>query len=319
VSTSTLPPGAQFGRIARLIVSGVNSAIDLSQLRFTFNIYASDTESPNNATIRVYNLKTETLNTIVNEYTSVALDAGYGSNVANIFKGDIKQFRRGKEDNVTTFLEIAAADGDELYNFGTLNLTLAQQTTLAQRYEAICNQLGAVKDPNSTAFLQSTGGIDPKGKTYFGMFRAAMREIANTAACRWSIQGGKIVLIPLTGFLPGTPIPINSTTGMIGVPEDTDNGIIINNLLNPLFQPGLRVQLNSADIPEWIIKQQGYPNYKDNSTFAAGVEQGLGVYRIMVVEHHGDTRGLPWYSELTCLDLDITASNTGQSVKAYGG
>jgi hypothetical protein len=316
---NNLPQGAQFGRVAKLLVSGEQSAIDLSQLHFIFQVYASDTESPNTATIRIYNLKKDTLNTIVNEYTNVTLDAGYGTNIANIFKGDIKQFRRGKESNVNSYLEIMAADGDELYNFGVLNLNLTKDTTLAQRYAAYCDALGAAKDPNSIAFLQSTGGTLPRGKTAFGMFRAYMRELANTAGARWSIQNGKVIMVPLTGYLPGDPVVINSTTGMIGTPDDTDNGIIINNLLNPLFQVGMRVQIDSADIPEWIIKQQGYPNYKSSDTFAATVQQGLGIYRIMVVEHHGDTRDVAWYSELTCLDIDPTASNTSQSVKAYGG
>ena len=35
-----------------------------------------------------------------------------------------------------------------------------------------------------------------------------------------------------------------------------------------------------------------------------------GFYRILVLEHEGDTRGNPWYSKITCVLVDTSVSGT---------
>ena len=38
----------------------------------------------------------------------------------------------------------------------------------------------------------------------------------------------------------------------------------------------------------------------------AGAGDGSGYYYVMVANHSGDTRGQPWYTDLTCLAVDAT-------------
>jgi hypothetical protein len=309
--------GLQFGRSANLVVANQKVAKDLSQLHFRFSIKASDQETPNTGVIRVYNLKHTTVDEILNEFTSVIIQAGYQGQLATVFQGTIKQFRQGRERNTDNFLEILAGDGDELYNFGTIRQTLAKGTSYDDRLSAICTALGAPKDPNASGFMQATGGILPRGKVLFGLGRSYLRDLAKSSGTRWSIQNGQLTFIPLTGYLPGDIVDINSKTGMVGVPEATDQGIEVTVLMNPLIIVGQRVRINSADIVQTTIKEQGFPNYSSLS-YVASVPPGDGIYRVLVSEHEGDTRSNEWYTTLTCISVDPSAQQES-SVLAYGG
>src|SRR3954452_5739701 len=45
-----------------------------------------------------------------------------------------------------------------------------------------------------------------------------------------------------------------------------------------------------------------------NERFSYAVVSRTGIYTILLLNHHGDTRGRPWYSDLIC-----------QAEKPYGG
>lgn len=297
-----------------------NEALDLSGLKIRFQISASDVETPTTAFIRVYNLSAERVKQIIEggEFSGVVLSAGYGTNLAQIFKGTVKQFRRGKESNIDSFLDIFAADGDVNYNFGLANASFPANSTPQQRLEMIAKSFGIALDPQAPSFLRS-GGILPRGKVLFGLARFFMRDMAASNQVRWSIQDGKLTLIPIAGYLPGDPVVINSATGMIGIPEATDQGISVTILLDPRIKVGQRVQLNNAQISATQIKQQFFPGYTDLNLIATLDTTTDGFYRVIVVDHEGDTRGQEWYSRLICLAIDQTAAAAGKSaVQPFG-
>jgi hypothetical protein len=317
----------QFGRAASLIVStGPTSTqgLVLSQLsadtpeglRFKFEIEANDVETPNTARIRVYNLSADTVNLVRQEYSFVILNAGYGGNMGQIFQGTIKQFRVGKERNVDSFLDIFAADGDIAYNFAIVNASLKDGSTPAdelqqyvQAFQAASPQQNISQDPNALAYLTESyippGAVNPGGKVAFGLARDYMRDLANSGNVRWSIQNGVVTIIPITGYLPGEAIAINSLTGMVGVPEATEEGLIVECLLNPLIKVGAAIQLNNNDITTTQIREQLFPSI-NSLNFVAKVAPTAndGYYRVLVAEHRGDTRDLDWYTKLTCLLID---------------
>jgi hypothetical protein len=284
--------------------------IDLSQLRFRFEIRASDVETPNTMSVRIYNVAQQTVNSILAEYDTVTLTAGYqNGNKGNIFQGDIKQIFQGRERNVDRFLDIMAGDGDYAYIHSYINQTFPAGTTSPQELAAIVTKMGLTVDSHAqVVLLGGTGGVvapNLRGKTVFGMCRLAMGQLASRADARWSIQNGVVTLIPNTGYLPGQAVQINSATGMIGTPEQTDNGIMIRCYLNPLIKVGGLVQINNADINRNTLNKQMFPSY--TSQYYPATVTHDGFYRVLVHEMVGDTRGNDWYSELTCLAADISA------------
>jgi hypothetical protein len=310
----------QWLRFGQLVVSKGAQGLDLSALRFRFEVRSADTETPNTLVVRVYNLAQNTVNSIIQEFDTVTLTAGYvEGQQSNIFQGDIKQFYFGKERNVDSFLEIRAGDGDQAYNFAVINQTFPAGTTDQQTLSALASSMGLPVSQSANGFL-TLGGVLPRGKTLFGMARIHMRDLAKKNDCRWSIQNGVVTLVPNTGFLPGTAVEINSATGMIGTPEQTDNGIIIRCLLNPAVKIGQAVKINNADINQVSLRTNfgfGFPKF--TSQYYPATIANDGLYRVLVAEHVGDTRGTgqDWYTELTCLNID-PSSPAATSVFANG-
>jgi hypothetical protein len=328
---SNIPANALFGRSWQLLLTSQSNALDLSNLRFKFTTEANDVETPNTAIIRVYNAKEATIKLAVQEYYGVIINAGYQGNVGTIFQGTIKQFVRGKERNTDSFLEIRAADSDLAYNFGIINKTLPAGSTNVQHLQNLVDALSQAQssiqqsaqaqqitlDPNAISFLSSTGGILPRGKVLFGMARDYLRDLADTNNCRWSIQKGVLTLIPLTGYLPGQAVQINSATGMLGMPEATDQGVKVKCLLNSKIRVGGLIQLNNQDITQTTIKEQFFPGYTDFNLIATVPSTAKGFYRVVVIEYQGDTRGDEWYANLTCVSVNQSVP-ADESVLPYG-
>jgi hypothetical protein len=308
---STGNPVGQFLRFAQLVVSKGYQGIDLSQMRFSFEVRASDVETPNTAAIRVYNLKDDTRNAILGPKgaiptgdDTVTLTCGYqNGNKGTIFQGNIKRFNYGKERNVDSYLEILAADGDQPYNNALQNQAFPKGTNDQQTLSSLAGTLGIPVSPAANNLVSTGGIVLPRGKVQFGMARLFMKDLAKNKDARWSIQNGTIELVPNQGYLEGEAVQLNSASGMLGTPEQTDNGIIVRCYLNPLIRIGQAIQINNGDINQsQTYSQTFYPTY--TSQYYPATTTNDGFYRVLVAEHFGDLRSNDFFTELTCLSID---------------
>ncbi|MBB3004355.1 hypothetical protein FHX57_006737 [Paraburkholderia tropica] len=315
----------QFGRKASLIVSTGTQGLDLSDFRFTFRTTNSDAQTPNTLYVRVYNLSPQTVAKIGTEFGTVTLQAGYETgNFGIIFQGSIKQTTTGRERNVDSYVDIWGADGDEWSNFSVISQSIVAGQTPKQVITAITGAASSngtppikfADDANGLIAGSAAGTAQAlsRGKVLFGMSRDYARDWANKYGFRWSIQNGQFVLVPVTGYRPGEAVVLSSTTGLIGVPEATQDGVRARALLNPLIRIGCLVQIAQSDINQITTQQQGL----SYSPAIATVVTAAGFYRVMVAEFSGDTRGQDWYVDMICLAVDVSASNQDQSVAAAG-
>ena len=111
---------------------------------------------------------------------------------------------------------------------------------------------------------------------------------------------------------------LNSGTGMVGLPEQTLQGVIVRCLLNYRIRPGTKLQINESSIQRAAISPAyaaGAQNtfFRDQSPNEA-LQSGIlgiaadGFYKALLVEHNGDTRGPNWYTEIVCVKADGGAS-----------
>jgi hypothetical protein len=295
----------QWLRKCGLVVNTGSDGLDLSDMHIRFKTQAMQAGAPNTAWIRVYNLKDETANSIQKEFQEVSLQAGYqDGNYALIFKGQIMQVKKGKENNVDSYVDIMAADALVAHTFGYVAKSLDSASS-ADQVNAIKTALsdkGVTLAPDALKAVGSTGGVLPRGKVLWGLGGALLNDIADSTATTWSIQNGVLTFIKRDGYKAGEAVQINSQTGMVGVPEATEQGIEIKTLLNPLIGIGGRVQINNADINQTSVNGAMYPSYGAPPQFAKTTDDGI--YRVLVAEHSGDNRGQEWYSSLVCLSLD---------------
>jgi hypothetical protein len=292
-----------------------DKARDLSEFRVRFDIQNADTESPNTATIRVYNLSPETIKNIRTEFGQVQLSAGYvEGNYGLVFQGSIKQFKIGRESSVDTYLDIYAADGDIGYNNAVINSALSKGQTPLQIAGQLGDLLGAGTDFGSlTTQAQYTPSI--RGQVLFGMGRARLRNLATHLDASWSFENGRIVMIDNTGYRDGLTIDVNINTGLIGTPEQTDGGITIKTLLNSRYRIGNQIHINESDINQIIQNSPTSTPYNQWS----GIQQiapidADGLYRAFAVNHRGDSRGTDWYSDLILLSITPNPANRLNSI-----
>ena len=300
----------QYGRKCSLIAGDQEgNGIELSSLRVVFTVNKSDTQSPAHAIIRVYNPSDDTARKIQKEYTHVFLQAGYEGNFGLIFSGGIRQIRKGRENQTDTFLEIVAQDGDEGYNFAIVNATLARGWTqkdlhaqLMQSFDPFGIKTGYVPD--------FAGPAMPRAKVCYGMARDHMRTLADSAGTSWHIADGEINLVPVAATLPGEAVVLTSATGLIGMPQQTIDGITCRALLNPKIRYGGQVHLDNASIQQAQISVA----YSAINYFPSLDDDGF--YKVYAVTMMGDTRGQQWYSDLICAAVDGTAPLAGPFINA---
>ena len=312
----TTNAGNQYLRKIGLIVGNASNVLDLSQLEVEFVVRAGDFSAPTTAYIRVFNPQPSTISSIQTEYKQVSLQAGYvNGKYGIIFSGDIMQVKTGKLENVTRYIDVMASDGDLFHSNGFINTVLAPGASKQAQLSAIQKSLAAnniTLDPSATTALAPSGGILPRGKVLFGLGKIYTDSLADSSNATWWIENGVLKAAPLTGYLSGQAVVINSSTGMVGVPEATEQGINVRTLLNPLIKVGNSVKLNNNEIAQTQVNNQGFPNYTSIALYPNLDPNGL--YRVLVVEHSGGIRKNPWYSDLVCLAIDQSSGK----VQAYG-
>jgi hypothetical protein len=307
----------QYLRKFGLIVTAGTSGLDLSNMRTVFKTFQADLPStPNYATIKVYNLSDATAKSVQKEFTAVRLQAGYeGGSYGAIFNGTIKYVRRGRDNPTDTYLEIIAADGDVGRNFGIVNTTLAAGAKIGDQLAATTKAMGlpAGYTPDLPATALS------RGKVLYGMARDRMDDISASANATWSIQNGQVQVVPLTSYIPGTAVVLNSNSGMIGLPQQTEDGIHIQALINPRIKIGALLQIDNKSIQTAFLGGQNLFNQGRLENIPGLLPKVTwdGFYRVYVAEHDGDTRGQAWYSNIICLAIDKSAP-VANSVKADG-
>lgn len=304
----------QFGRVAQLIVGGDSgaNALDLSALRIAFNIRNATVASPKTATFRIYNLSPETAQRFRAEFTQVRFSAGYEDlGLSLAFSGGIAIAKQSRRD-VDTYVEIICQDGDKGYNYGVVSDSLSAGWTaddvLATLLKAL--QPYGIMLGYKPSFTTEAG---QRGYVLYGMVRAYLATLADSQGCDWFIEDGKLNFVPKKETLPGAVPVLTSSTGLLGVPEQTTDGIIATCLLNLAIKAGSKIQIDNASIATAQLNSTAYLG--TDIPFFAGTDRD-GFYKALCVEHSGDTRGPDWVTNLICIAVDGTAPVGGPTLDA---
>jgi hypothetical protein len=144
-----------------------------------------------------------------------------------------------------------------------------------------------------------------RGKVYSGMMRDHMDKIARENDAEWSMQDGKLVMVPVDSVLPGAAIAISSETGLLGAPEINDKGITVKTMMDLRIVPYGKIWLKNNEVKMAHLKaaQTGQKRKLHGPATPIRLDPD-GVYKVYAVKHVGDTRGTDWYSECRCVALD---------------
>jgi hypothetical protein len=141
--------------------------------------------------------------------------------------------------------------------------------------------------------------VFPRAVTLYGMARDVLLNVAKSKQANVSYQQGQVQMLGLNNSMPGSAVVLNTDTGLVGMPTQTMGGILARALINPSIKINTQVQIaqalvQGAQIPIGPGGQQVPVQIPD---IAAD-----GFYKVLGIDFDGDTRGNPWYMDLTCID-----------------
>lgn len=257
----------QFGRVCYLILGKGGNGIKITDLRMTFDIKKSSDENPNTAKIEIYNLNPEHQNLLLKEWADIQLMAGYKGAERLIFSGQIRT-ATPKIQGTDRIITIESGDGDREVLRGFINKTLTKGCTANQVVAECQNSMFGV--PN--AHKDDLATTYSRGRVLSGRASDVLTKQTKQDGAQWSIQDGQMLVLKGDNVRPNAVWLINQSTGMLGSPEPTQDGVKVKTLLNPAYLIGGVAKIDSA------------------------IYQG-GV-RIESITHSGDTHGSDWCSEL---------------------
>lgn len=288
VANSQKSGNIMYGRRYRVLVSSAKgTGLDVSQLRCVFDIRKTLTPQPNFSTVTIYNMNTETENKIINEGDTVIVEAGYeGEQYGLIFRGDVIQAIRGKEDGVDYKLILNSVDGDRFFNNGMVNISVAKGQTARSQIGIVTSQAKVPTQQGTISnYLQSAALT--RGKVFFGLGKDYLRQIAQSNAATFYIEDGKANIITAQDYPPNEIVDLSPESGLIGTPMQTDFGVSFKCLLNPRLKINSLVRIDNSQIQAQTFQFGQMPRGLD----------AAGIYRIIGIRQNGDTRGDAWYTE----------------------
>lgn len=225
--------------------------------------------TPNPTSIFIHNLGPDS-RALFTPNAVLVLEAGYAQSSEVIFRGNISRVRTRKE-GVDYVTQIEAADGLFAVQNSKIDQSFRQAVSAQSVIDTLVGALGTggvergqVSVPRPDVYSQ--------GVVLSGRAVEQLRRVCDRSDLQFSIQDGKVMILPI-GASNGTPaFVISSDTGMVGIPEKRDVGISFRALLNPKLMPFQPVILVSRFI---------------NGAFTAAK-----------VIHTGDSAGGPWHSEV---------------------
>lgn len=259
-----------FRRKVRVVVD----TIEITDLDVSFKVHKSLKPEPNTAELRVWNLNESHRSALEELQTAkVLIEAGYETGMSVLFVGDLRT-AKSVDDGPNMITALSSGDGEKAVRKARVNVSLAKATTPDQVLKAIAEAMGvdAGNVDQAVSQLKSAGISNhfAEGTVITGSAYREMTSICRSVGLTWSIQDGKLQLLPLREALAGTAIQLSRSTGLIGSPTVDNDGVMsCRMLMIPDVFPGRPLVLDSARLK--------------------------GQYRLEVCEYSGDTSGGDWY------------------------
>lgn len=260
-----------FGRVARLqiqVPGQLGQEIDGLRVRLRSRRSGKGFDG---AQIDVWGLDLDTYGQLGRADTITRLVAGYQDHNGEVMQGTVvplslKRPRTGGD--VITSWQVQEA-GHALVST-TLSASWPGVVNASEVLDYVAGALGLSRPVQELPQNPAYG----RGWVCYGRARQVLDELAADCGCRWSIQAGRLVLLPLSGEVRIKAFSFAPASGLVSIPEQVDGGRVrATVLMQPGIQPG--------------------------DTYRVGGDVLAGDYVAEIVEHAGDSWGTEWYSYVT--------------------
>lgn len=251
-------------------------------LRVTFKVVRDASPNPNTIDIAVYNLSEASRARFEAKGARVALLAGYKEQLAQLGSGDVR-YAQSIKTGVDWVTKIEAGDGERAIREARVSESWRPGTPVSA---VIAKTVKALQlDPgNALATARTVAGEFSSGYVQHHQASHELTRLLEPRGISWSVQDGRIELVPVNGALQETAPLLSPDTGLIGTPEfgtpEKPGAVAIlkcRTLLQPRLRPKQRFELLSRS--------------------------RRGIFIAQKVTHTGDTFGNDWFT-----DIEATAA-----------
>lgn len=208
-----------------------------------FDINRKDLAAASEANIRIFNLNEDRRKRIYKDgqdfslYKQVQLDAGYGTDLSNIFKGNIRQAYSVRE-GTNYITEINAFDGGDALINGTVEQSFLSGTPKNQIIDTVIGSM-----PNVTkGVVGQFEGSSLRGSVVSGNSANILKEMTNGG---FFIDSEKVYCLNPEECVQGQVTVIDSDMGLLGTPKREGSVITVEILFEPRIKMAQIIQLNS--------------------------------------------------------------------------
>ena len=205
---------------------GAEEALDLSSFKIYAHISQATTDAPKAAEIYIYNLSTNTMNALAGEDNenlgaTVTIEVGYQNTpIELLFKGQVFQYRRGRDNPVDKWLRILAQSGDHLKTYATVNQCVPAGTTIDEAGKILVAE--TVKhDIEQGEVPALSDQAYPRGRVFFGGLYSHLEQYYNENNVFLDVDDGILNANTYVGYRTEPMIILNRQSGMVGIPQLT--------------------------------------------------------------------------------------------------
>jgi len=256
----------------------------IKDLRISFSIEKSDTESANMAIIQIYNLTDNTVKKINRAGNILILRAGYeDEGIKTLFFGTIinsTDIKTGTE----RILEIQVADGVENIQDKNLTISYSAGTTV----QKIFNDLVLLFGLPLTNIGLILSGQYINGWSFCGKIKDAITEVLDKVNLSWTIQNNQLVVVERGKSVERTGLFLTPDTGLLDSPES-----LVDTDLKPTEDPPARYKVKSLLFP------QLFPGVD----FRLKSEKVSGTFKVETAKFSGDNYEGEFLCELEVVQL----------------
>ena len=279
-----------FGRKYRVIIDvGNGKALDVSDLRCSFEIIKSSYFNAQQSIVTIYNLNPSDENLLIQEGQRIIIEAGYaGSQYGKIFEGNVIQPLRSKENGVDYKLTLVSMDSDRYITYGLVGVAMSAKQSSRDAIKACASRANY---PTKTNVITTSSIKYPRGKVMFGSPTTYLNQLAKSENAQYYNEDGSINIVAAKDLSSNEIFSFGPDSGLIGTPTQSQYGITCKVLLNP------RLKVNSL----FHIDNKKIENFRYTMGQAVRPLDSEGIYRVIKMTHSGDTRGQDWFTEIEAI------------------
>lgn len=215
-----------------------------------FDCSHTNQSSPNEATIKLYNVSPETQRRLFIEGKRVEVEAGYwpqdGERITDIiFKGKIREVRGRVENGTDAVSELIFGDGDDAKSRKGRK-QFARGTTHGDLVRYVGSEMA--KDGIEYGQVEIPHYVEPRAITLDKPVWRFLDDICHQHDLAWSIQDGTLNIIAADKPLRDTPVVLTPLTGVIDAPEFTTDGVDLKIMMLPYLRPGYTFILRNDQV-----------------------------------------------------------------------